>query len=244
MHSDISKRINNLATLKKYNENLYKLTQHKKSVLQKGFELGQKRITGVNTKKLDNNLSRAKNKIKEYALCNDFKYFVTLTLDPKKYDRTDLKKFKKDLGQFLRDYKKNHGSKIDYVLIPELHKDGNSWHMHGLLSGIIPKHLTKNKNGYMDWVQYSKKFGYMSIDFIKDKNKVSSYITKYINKSMAETIKGLGEHMYYNSNGLNTAIEIKRGTLSDHSIPFDWENDYVMTKIINNPDYANSLIFD
>jgi len=246
----MSKRIENLATLKKYNENLYKLTQHKKPVLQKGFEIGKKRVVGVNTEKLDNNISRAKNKVKEYGLCNDFEYFVTLTLDPKKYNRTDLKKYRKDLKEFLNNYKKNHGSKIEYVLIPELHSDGNSWHMHGLIKGILPKHITfskfKDKNGqfYLEWEQYSKKFGFLNIAKIKDKDKVCSYITKYINKSMAETIKGLGEHMYYNSQGLKKAIEIKRGTLSDHSIPYDFENDYVMSKMINNPIYAHSLIFD
>lgn len=225
---------------------MYKLTQHKKSVLEKGFELGRKRIVGVNTEKLDNNISRAKAKVKEYGLCNDFEYFVTLTINSKKYDREDLKKYYKDLGEFLRNYKKNHGSKIEYVLIPELHEDKKSWHMHGLIKGILPKHLTKNKYGYLDWDQYSKKFGYMSIDKIKDKDKVCSYITKYINKSMKETIKGLNAHMYYNSNGLNTAVEIKRGTLSRHSIPttYDYENDYIQSKIYKNPHEANSLIFN
>lgn len=250
IHSDISKRIENLATLKQYTPNLYKLTQHKKSVLAKGFELGKKRVTGINTKKLDNNISRARAKVKEYGLCNDFEYFVTLTLDPKKYNRADLKKYKKDLKEFLNNYKKNHGSKIEYVLIPELHEDGNNWHMHGLIKGILPKHITlskyKDKNGdfYLDWLQYSKKFGFISIGKIKDKDKVCSYITKYINKSMADTIKILGDHMYYPSHGLKTAIEVKRGTLSTHSIPFDYENDYVMVKMINNPAYAHSLIFD
>lgn len=252
MHSDISKRINNLATLKKYNENLYKLTQHKKSVLQKGFEIGKKRITGINTKKLDNNISRARAKVKEYGLCNDFEYFVTLTLDPKKYNRADLKKYKKDLSQFLRDYKKSYGSKIEYVLIPEFHEDGINVHMHGLIKGILPKHITlseyinkKTGEHYLDWLQYSKKFGWLNIGKIKDKDKVCSYITKYINKSMADTIKVLGDHMYYNSQGLKVAQEIKRGTLSRNSIPeYDFENDYIQSKIYKNPHEAHSLIFD
>lgn len=223
---------------------MYKLTQHKKSVAQKGFELGRKRVTGVNTAKLDNNLSRAKAKIKEYGLCNDFQYFVTLTIDPKKYERNNLKGYYKDLSQFIGNYKKNHGSKIEYVLIPEYHKDGENFHMHGLIKGILPQHLVKNKHGYLDWEQYSKKFGYISIDFIKDRDKVSSYITKYINKSLSDTIKKLGAHMYYCSKGLKIAQEVKRGTLSDNSIPFDYENDYVMIKMINNPYEAHSLIFD
>lgn len=55
--------------------------------------------------KSENNISRAKSRVFELALCNEWDIFLTFTLDPKKYDRDDLKKFQKDLGQFIRDYK-------------------------------------------------------------------------------------------------------------------------------------------
>lgn len=42
-----------------------------------------------NDKKLTNNLIRTKTTIQQLALCNDFRYFVTLTLKPE-YDRTNL----------------------------------------------------------------------------------------------------------------------------------------------------------
>lgn len=198
-------------------------------------------MRGVNDSKLSNNISRAKSKVKEYALCNDFDFFVTLTIDPVKYDRYDLKKYYKDLSKFFNNYSSNHKSKIKYILIPEMHKDG-AWHMHGLIKGILDKHLTKNQNGYLDWKQYSKKFGYISLDKIKDKEKVSSYITKYITKDLSNTVQELNAHMYYCSKGLNKAKEIKRGTLLADNIPYDYENDYVKIKIFKDDTISRSII--
>lgn len=43
-----------------------------------------------NEEKLENSLSRSRNKVFEYAYCNDWEYFVTMTLDKTKYDRYDL----------------------------------------------------------------------------------------------------------------------------------------------------------
>ncbi|NYC75624.1 hypothetical protein DE167_006242 [Clostridium beijerinckii] len=232
--------MNDVAILKKFNDNCYKLSLCR-SLRIKGFEdNSKKRSRGVNETKLDNNISRARSKVKEYALCNDFQYFITLTLDQKKYDRYSLDVFKKDLSKFINNYNGSHGTKVRYILIPEQHKDG-AWHMHGLFSGILDKHLNLNKNGFLEWKQYTKKFGYMSLDFIRDRDKVASYITKYITKDLASSVKDLNAHMYYCSKGLNVAQEIKRGTLSANNIPYDFENDYVKIKFFDNDSIKDSI---
>ncbi|WP_179436937.1 rolling circle replication-associated protein [Clostridium beijerinckii] len=232
--------LNDVAILKKFNDNCYKLSLCR-SLRIKGFEdNSKKRSRGVNETKLDNNISRARSKVKEYALCNDFQYFITLTLDQKKYDRYSLDVFKKDLSKFINNYNGSHGTKVRYILIPEQHKDG-AWHMHGLFSGILDKHLNLNKNGFLEWKQYTKKFGYMSLDFIRDRDKVASYITKYITKDLASSVKDLNAHMYYCSKGLNVAQEIKRGTLSANNIPYDFENDYVKIKFFDNDSIKDSI---
>lgn len=172
----------------------------------------------------------------EYAMCNSFEYFVTLTLDGSKYDRYNLNKYIKDLGQFIRDYRKKYCVNIQYLLIPEQHKDG-AWHMHGLMKGIPSEHLVVNNNGYKEWEAYSKKFGYMSIDNIRNNEAVSKYITKYISKSI-DGGKGVTEKnkkVYYASRGLETAKIIKKGVLSAMevvSIPWQYENDYVKTVLL------------
>lgn len=234
--------INDVAILKKFNDSCYKLSLCR-SLRVKGFEDNkQKRPRGSNDNKLDNNISRSKSKVKEYALCNDFKYFITLTLDKRKYDRYDLKKFQKDLSQLIKNYNRLHKTKVQYILIPEEHKDG-AWHMHGLFNGILDKHIRINKNGYPEWKQYAERFGNMTLDLVRSREKVANYITKYITKDLAKSIKELNAHMYYCSKGLNVAQEIKRGILFADSIPYDFENDYVKIKYFDN-DSVKDFITD
>lgn len=118
-----------------------------KAVRKKGFQPfddsaddKENDIPQVNTEKLSNNISRAKSLIFEYAFCNSWDYFITLTISPDKFDRYSLNSYVKALGKFINNYNTNYHSKIFYLLIPEQHKDG-AWHMHGLISGILPKHL-------------------------------------------------------------------------------------------------------
>lgn len=180
-------------------------------------------------------------KVFEYSMCNRFDYFVTLTLDKNKYDRYNLNKFIKDLGQFIRDYRKKYGVNIQYLLIPEQHQDG-AWHMHGLIKGIPEEHLKLNSNGYKEWKAYTDKFGYMSIDNVRSQEAVSKYITKYISKtiSIGKGVTEKNKKLYYASRGLKTAIKVKEGSINELAlinIPFDYENDYVKFKMLNGLEY-------
>lgn len=192
--------------------------------------------------KLSNNICRARSKIFEYAYCNDWDYFVTLTIDPNKYDRYDLKVFQKDLGRFLNNYSTHHGSKIRYVLIPEMHKDG-AWHMHGLVSGILPKHLITNENGYLDFPMYRKKFGYCSLSSINSHEAVSKYITKYVTKELFSL--PYGQNLYYCSHGLKGKELLYRfdNVSSDFT---DWdfvhEDGFCMTKMFDNKETLDSAL--
>lgn len=216
------------------------MTFHKIPLKRPGFELDGDIVYSrdVNEDKLSNNVIRAKMKIFEYAMCNDFEYFVTLTLSPDKYDRSNLDKYIKDLGQFIRDYRKKYNVDVQYILIPERHKDNNSWHMHGLIKGIPEEHLTLNKNGYKDWKNYSDKFGYMSISQIRNREAVSKYITKYVSKTL-EVGGGVTEKnkkLYYCSRGLKTSEKVREGTLTSwqlEKIPFEFENEYICSLTIN-----------
>ena len=68
----------------------------------------------VSDVKLSNNISRAKSKVFEYAYCNHWDYFITLTISPDKYDRYDLKAYIKDLGKFIS-FIKNHEAVCKYI---------------------------------------------------------------------------------------------------------------------------------
>lgn len=233
-----------VAILKYYNENVSKITLCR-AIKPKGFESEYVAKGSVNDEKLDCNISRARMKIFEYALCNDWQWFFTGTLDATKYDRNDLGKFNTDFAQFIRNFNRKYGLKIQYLVVPEQHTKGG-WHMHGLIRGLpmellrqfnlkehIPKKIRqKVKHGFdvYDWTSYREKFGFNDLEPIRNHEAVSKYLTKYINKSLSTSVRQSGAHLYYCSKGLTTAVEIKRGLLNCEFRSPDYENDYVKVK--------------
>lgn len=212
---------------------------------QAGIEDEERKYTEkgtANDEKLSNNLSRARSRVFELAMCNPWNLFVTLTLDKNKYDRTNLQRFVKDFGQFVRDYRKKHGTAVKYLLIPEHHKDG-SWHMHGFICGLPVEHLTEftatdhlpykilnriqaNKRVFT-WTAYAKRFGFSVIELIDNHEATSKYVTKYITKDAMTTITELNAHMFYASKGLQSSTVI---------------NQDLLTRAITNPDYVNDYV--
>lgn len=206
-------------SIKKFDESIYSVTKFKRSSFP-SFVLHSNECNEYDSK-LDNSFSRARSMIKQYGLCNDWDYFVTLTLDKSKYDRYDLGKFREDLSQFMRDCRKKYGKTTDkrlsFVFVPENHKDG-AWHMHGLLYGLPesavcafekgkhPDYLIKN--GFLNWPDYSAKFGFVSLGLIRDKVGTVLYTTKYINKDIEALAELKGEHLYMASRPLKTAEKV------------------------------------
>lgn len=227
-----------VAVIKKYG-NEYKLTFHN-AIREKGWEEVGKKRGQRHEEKLEQSISRSKARIMELALCNPWEYFFTGTLDPARYDREDIVKYKKDLGQFIRDQRKKYGAKIDYIIIPELHKDMKSWHVHGLLNGLtdemvqdfdpVKVPIRMILAGYRNYPDYAKKFGFVSLASVKDKGAVSRYITKYVTKDSARNIRQLYHKMYYCSQGLARAETIKEGMLYKAPQEWDYENEYVKVK--------------
>lgn len=201
----------------------------------------KKRDFSSSDDRFDNSVSRTRSTIFELAMCNDFEWFVTLTLDSEKRDRNNLKAFRKDFGQFIRDEnkKRSEGQKIEYLLIPEQHKDG-AWHMHGLFKGLqVGVDLVRNRYQYFDWLKYREKFGFISLSRIKSHEACSKYITKYVTKDIKKStsLEG-GAHCYYASQGLRRRetiltycadrcpiAEMPRGD-GEFGL-WDYENDYV-----------------
>lgn len=186
------------------------------------------------------NLQRAKSTITELGLCNDWEHFVTMTLSPEWGDRQNLNVWHKSLSQSLRDYSKKYGQKITYLLVPEKHKDG-SWHMHGFISGIPPDRLTRNENGYLDWPDYAKKYGFISFKKIRNHTRASRYITKYVTKDTTRSVTDYGGHLFYASQGLTRKSIEKSGYLRDEVTAWDFENDYVCLKWYEEKDLDQAI---
>lgn len=218
------------------------------------------RSRGVNDKKLDNSISRTRSRVFEIAICNEWDYFVTMTIDGDKLARDDLQGYRKKLSKFLNNYNGEHNIRIAYLLIPELHQDGINYHIHGLLSGLPLEHLTKfsttdklprkiiamQKMGrdIYTWSAYSSRFGYITLEKIIDSERCAFYITKYIKKGIAGTSAkvGLNYHLYYCSQNLNRAAVEYQGELSQPLNP-DYENEYIAIKTLHSRDEAMSYFY-
>lgn len=185
-----------------------------KSIPLKGFEkvgADEKKETESNDGRFDSSISRTRSVVRQYAFCNEWDYFVTLTISPNMWDRFDLKEFYKSFGKYLSNInqRRKDGQKLLYMLIPEQHKNG-AWHFHGLMKNIPPEKMGVNKNGYTDWPEVSKKYGYCSFSPIRDHEAVSLYITKYITKDALKTELPKGYKFVLASNGLKKAKKLRK----------------------------------
>lgn len=196
-----------------------------------------------NINKLSQNLKRAKETIKEYATCNKWTYFCTMTLSSEKGDRYDYKGFRKRLSKWINNYNYRNKCKIKYLLIPEFHKDG-AVHFHGLLDNIPKDKLCINEHGYLDWMDYRNTFGYISLSEIRNHIAVSNYMTKYITKSLADQREYIGNHLYICSKGLKKAELIYKKEDCCLTM-WRYENEYCKIIEINNKtDDFNQYIDD
>ena len=77
---------------------------------------------------------RARVAVRDLGLCNDWEYFVTLTLDPARIDRYDPAEVVRHLNHWLDNRVRRDG--LSYVLVPEHHRDG-AIHFHGFFNGAL-----------------------------------------------------------------------------------------------------------
>lgn len=82
---------------------------------------------------LERSRRRAIARIRDYALCSDFEWFVTLTLSPDLINRHDYDAAVKRLGVYCSNRVQRHG--LRYVIVTEKHRDG-ALHFHGFMAGL------------------------------------------------------------------------------------------------------------
>ena len=253
------KFVNDVGIVRKYSEDRFKLVALR-VYRMKGIEDDKKHTAkgeAGNEEKLSNNIIRTKRRIFDLAMCNPWEWYVTLTLDDKKQDRNDLQKYIKDLGQFVRNYKRKNNVDIKYLLVPELHQKGG-WHLHGFFMNIkqddlreltlnqklpyaIRKELQNGRKLY-SWVQYSERFGYTCIERIESQEKISSYITKYITKNSVSTIKELNLHSFYASQGLQEPEFVACDLLQKEVDNPAFENEYCAIKWFRDKNEALAYV--
>lgn len=206
-------------SVKFYRDDLYKLIKFNKPLIPRLKDSPSSDVEDPQPSddKLINNVIRARGVIQQVALCNDWPFFCTFTIDKEKYDRYDFSSFYKAFTQWIRDYRKKYKCRIEYCFIPETHKDG-AWHLHGFIKGIPDSHISNFvrfkhprklvDGGYLNWAAASDKFGFCSLGVVRNSIGAAFYVSKYITKDLLRLNSSLGAHLYFCSLGLKRAFPL------------------------------------
>lgn len=174
---------------------------------------------------------RAAARLRDIAMCNPFKWFVTLTLDQTKIDRYDIKVITKKLRTWLDNQVRRRG--LVYALVPELHQDG-AVHFHGFINDcggmepsgtwIIPGHKKpkrpRSQKQADSWRQMGPDSGYhevfnweawplgftTAIQLYGDYNAAIGYVCKYITKQIKDAKGKIGGRWYYSGGDLREPV--------------------------------------
>lgn len=142
---------------------------------------------------LDRSMRRARANLRRLALANDFRWFVTLTLDPAKIDRNDGKAVAHALGRWADNMARRKGLK--YVLVPELHKKGGI-HFHGFFNDAVEATASGHFDsmGHPVFNLHEWPLGFTTaIELYGDYPAAVGYVTKYIGK---QGVRPMGRWYY------------------------------------------------
>lgn len=140
---------------------------------------------------------RSMNKIKELAYCNEWKWFVTLTFNPEKVDSFDYDIVVDKLSLWLNNMRKRCKD-MKYVVVPELHESGR-WHFHGLFMDIDDMTFVDSGKRHKGSVIYNLgnyRLGFSTATEIKDYQRASTYISKYICKEIVQSTYNKKRYWY------------------------------------------------
>lgn len=178
-------------------------------------------------------LRRAVNEVYDIARSNHFDWFITLTLSPESVDRTNYDECAAAIVLFTKRLRRNGNQ---YVIVPELHHDGRSYHFHGLVQGDLD--LTHWRGEVYNLNNFE--FGYTTAMRIQDPNRVATYIAKYLTKDISVP---KGRKCYWASRSLaRPTVEYKE--ISEAEFLFDIWAPARYTKEIDAGEYGRFLIVE
>ena len=142
---------------------------------------------------LQRSMRRARAKLRRLALANDFRWFVTLTLDPAKIDRNDGAAVARALGRWADNMVRRKSLK--YVLVPELHRNGGI-HFHGFFNDAVKVVDSGHKDdgGHTIYTLPEWTLGFTTaIELYGDYPSAVGYVSKYIGK---QEVRPMGRWYY------------------------------------------------
>lgn len=174
-------------------------------------------------------IRRSKQSIYELARANNWEWFATFTFKDNRYDY-DICKDR--LRQWFNNFKKRKVDDFEYLCVPERHEDG-AYHFHALLKGQIAPYIDFkgwNKEKYV-FTCYS--LGISEIEPVRDTNRVSSYITKYITKDLLDGVKG--SRRYFYSKGC------KKPSVKEYFTECESIYEFIEGNFVEMPTYAKTV---
>ena len=131
---------------------------------------------------LQRSMRRARAKLRRLALANDFRWFVTLTIDPAKCDSFDGSMVVRKLNAWCSNMVQRKG--LRYILVPERHKSGRI-HFHGFFNDCLEVvdsgHTDKQGHKIYNMPQWALGFT-TAIELYDDYVKAVGYVCKYVGK--------------------------------------------------------------
>lgn len=148
----------------------------------------------------EKSISRTKRNLRELALCNNWEYFATWTVNSLNCDRFSLSNCQQLMHKVLKAYKRINKD-FKFLFITERHKNG-AFHFHGFVKGLGDDIYT-NYNGFLSVKFFDEKIGFFSLSKIRDYEKCCNYICKYITK---DCVKNEHNQIYFCSRGLKKGV--------------------------------------
>lgn len=174
-----------------------------------------------NTHSVMTSINRTKTNIEEYAVCNKWDYFVTLTFNQEKVDRYNYDACAKIATKYLQNLRYRYAPDLKYIIVVDLHTKGvknahneDAIHFHGLLANIGELENKKKDTGLVDSSgrkRYKINFtsGFNEITKVGDSIACSHYIKKYISKAVMTDKRLFNKNKYFVSQKLKKPLIIK-----------------------------------
>ena len=130
----------------------------------------------------ERSMRRARAKLRRLALANEFRWFVTLTLNPELVDSMDGAAVVKKLNAWCSNMVQRRG--LRYILVPERHKKGGI-HFHGFFNDCVEVvdsgHTDRQGHRVYNLPQWSLGFT-TAIELYDEYTWAVGYVCKYVGK--------------------------------------------------------------
>lgn len=146
-----------------------------------------------NEHSIKTSVNRSKNNLYKIARSNKWDWFITITFDRDEVNAADYLEVVKEITTWLNNQRKRGSPDLKYLIVPEFHKDGINYHLHGLVANCegFDLEYSGHNDKFGNEIYNIKKWvkGHTTATRIKDNGKVTNYIGKYITKDMMNKLK-------------------------------------------------------